>query len=575
MSVKRFVASDMRRALELVRQEMGPEAIILSSRRVKQGVEILTSAQPQPDSASVSSINRGSVGADSAAHTDIPMGSDGAWRDQLAMEDVINRHDALRNSQPALEPSLVAPDYQIPQNQVPQHQAPQNQAPQFSPNTTTPAFRGSASGKTPAELADEIERARVKMMAARKQQEEEGLSIGQMAARQESRANQSYSHYEGMPLETDRYHARSSSQQDSFQSRAYRDDAYEQEQQRYEQQKQQQQNELQQRESQQRESQQHESQQHESQQRDLQQSQLQALQSELADMRLLLEEQLTRMANTPQMATPLHSGLMRRLKHMGLSDRPAEAIVKRVKKHSTIQEAWADTLATLSRFLPAAAGDQVMDGGVFAFVGPTGVGKTTTIAKLAARYVLEHGAENVALITMDTYRIAAHDQLRSLGRILNVQVKVVEDHNDLPAVLRSLKGCPLVLIDTAGFRLGDAQLKEQLKALDAIPELKTLLVMACNSQLQMMKATVHAHQNARLQGCVLTKLDESSSLGEAMSVLLEHKLAVHYTTNGQEIPQDIEVAKGHKLVAKAVALMKTGMGSQASVEEARGSLERY
>lgn len=540
MSVKRFVASDMRRALELVRQEMGPEAIILSSRRVKQGVEILTSAQPQAENvSSVSPINGRFT--DVAAGSDIPMGSDGAWRDQLAMDEVINRHDALRNSQPALESSLSAPEFR---------------AQQFTPNTTTPAFRGSASGKTPAELADEIEQARMKMLAARKQQEQADLPIGQMIGRQHEEAPESYSRN---PSHADRRFyedARSKQQlqshrpQESYESQ--RDYGYERV-----------------RETPQQQSHPQNQQQQE------QQMQLQALQSELADMRLLLEEQLTRMANTPQMSTPLHSGLMRRLKHMGLSDRPAEAVVKRIKKHSTIQEAWADTLATLSRFLPASADDRVMDGGVFAFVGPTGVGKTTTIAKLAARYVLEHGAENVALITTDTYRIAAHDQLRSLGKILNVQVKVVEDHNDLPAVLRSLKGCPLVLIDTAGFRLGDAQLKEQLQALDSIPEIQTLLVMACNSQLQMMKATVHAHQSARLQGCVLTKLDESSSLGEAMSVLLEHKLAVQYTTNGQEIPQDIEVAKGHKLVAKAVALMKTGMGSQASANEAQGAFDRY
>ncbi|WP_439136108.1 flagellar biosynthesis protein FlhF [Pseudomaricurvus sp.] len=560
MSVKRFVASDMRRALELVRQEMGPEAIILSSKRVKQGVEILTSAPSQTEnSASVSPINSHLPNnshlsrTESVQQSDVPMGSDGAWHDQLAMDEVVNSHDALRNSQPAPEPSLVAPEYQ---------------SRQFTPNTTTPAFRGSASGKTPAELAEEIEQARIKMMAAKKQQEQDEMPIGMSGARQSAPAaeNMSYaqsvsheqarsryedhSGYDDRPgygersaydnrsrydsAEADRYRS-DRAHADSYRGDSYNETMHQQDQQR----------------------------------------QLQSLQSELADMRLLLEEQLTRMANTPQMASPLHSGLMRRLKHMGLSDRPAEAVVKRIKKHSTIQEAWADTLATLSRYLPANASDQVMNGGVFAFVGPTGVGKTTTIAKLAARYVLEHGAENVALITTDTYRIAAHDQLRSLGRILNVQVKVVEDHNDLPAVLRSLKGCPLVLIDTAGFRLGDAQLKEQLQALDVIPEVQKFLVMACNSQLQMMKATIHAHQNAKLQGCVLTKLDESSSLGEAMSVLLEHKLAVHYTTNGQEIPQDIEVAKGHKLVSKAVALMKTGMGSQAPAQEAGGSFDAY
>lgn len=504
MSVKRFVAKDMRRALELVRQEMGPDAIILSSRRVPQGVEILTTAQPQTELQAEPPSPARQLNHTIATETaDMPMSSDDAWGDQLMMEDVINQHGALRNS----HPSAAAPAVHS----------------QF-PNNLTPAFQGSASGKTPAQLADEIEQARMRMLAARKQQEMEDLTIVQMAERQTAPATR---YTESAACRDDHAEAPSPRAWQAAAESAPQYSSYEQEQQR----------------------------------------QMQALQSELADMRLLLEEQLTRMANSPQMASPLHSGLMRRLKHMGLSEGPAAGVINQVQKHGTLQEAWTETLATLSRQLRSAPEDRVMQGGMFAFVGPTGVGKTTTIAKLAARYVLEHGAENVALVTTDTYRIAAHDQLRSLGRILNVQVKVVEDHQDLPAVLRSLKGCPLVLIDTAGFRHGDAQLKEQLQALAAIPGIQTLLVMACNSQLQMMKATVHAHQSARLAGCVLTKLDETSSLGEAMSVLLEHKLILHYTTNGQEIPQDIERARGHKLVAKAVVLMKSGMGSRALAQQ--------
>lgn len=516
MSVKRFVAKDMRRALELVRQEMGADAIILSSRRVPQGVEILTTAQPQADlSAPVPSPAHEFNHTLATATADIPMGSDDAWGNQLMMEDVISQHGALRNSHPAESaPAVHSP---------------------FA-NTITPAFQGSASGKTPAQLADEIEQARLKMLAARRQQEREDLTIVQLAERQpvsrrEPRAWQETARTDSATQDRSYDQRRGDEQRRGYeQHNSYDQHSRSEPYSSYEQQ---------------------------------QQSQLQALQSELADMRLLLEEQLTRMANTPAMSSPLHSGLMRRLTQMGLSEGPAAGVIKQVQKRGTIQEAWTETLAALSRQLRTATDDRVMQGGVFAFVGPTGVGKTTTIAKLAARYVLEHGAENVALVTTDTYRIAAHDQLRSLGRILNVQVKVVEDHQDLPAVLRSLKGCPLVLIDTAGFRHGDAQLKEQLQALSATPGIQTLLVMACNSQLQMMKATVHAHQSARLAGCVLTKLDETSSLGEAMSVLLEHKLILHYTTNGQEIPQDIERARGHKLVAKAVALMKSGMGSQA------------
>ena len=125
---------------------------------------------------------------------------------------------------------------------------------------------------------------------------------------------------------------------------------------------------------------------------------------------------------------------------------------------------------------------------------------------------------------------------------------------------------PKALIDSAGFRHGDIQLKEQLAALTVAPQVEPILVLACNSQLQMMKATIHAHQSVQLQGCILTKLDEAASLGEAISVLIEHQLPVCYTTDGQEIPQDIQVAKGHKLVAKAVNLMRSGLGNHGEVD---------
>ncbi len=538
MSVKRFVAADMRRALELVRQEMGPDAIILSSRRVKQGVEILTSLQPQPQSATVAApVDRPVDGVD------VPMSSDGAWRDQNLVDRAIRQNHSLQNGHLNDQPSsipVVAPDQNVASSR--------SFAAQLEAGKRAPT-RGRASGKTQEELAEEMEVARLKMMAAREQKTFEETPLAQLATStpvgrapvddyiDQARRGNTSSAEQGRFGESANHRAEPTEQFRASQQHTQK--TLEQHEERMEKRY--------------------------NRERLEQQQQLHSLQSELADMRLLLEEQLTRMANTPQMSTPLDSGLMRRLKHMGMNDLPAEKVVKSVKNHSTMQEAWADTLAVLSHEIPIGSSDQIMDGGVFAFVGPTGVGKTTTIAKLAARYVLEHGSENVALVTTDTYRIAAHDQLRSLGRILNVQVKVVDDNQDLPAVLRSLKGCPLVLIDSAGFRHGDSQLKEQLQALTAAPQVKPILVMACNSQLQMMKATIHAHQSVQLQGCILTKLDEATTLGEAISVVIEHQLPVGYTTDGQEIPQDIQVAKGHKLVAKAVGLMKSGLGNHSDL----------
>lgn len=288
-------------------------------------------------------------------------------------------------------------------------------------------------------------------------------------------------------------------------------------------------------------------------------AQLNDLQAEIADMRLLLEQQLDRLLG--QQSTPINSPILasvaRRLERLNLPQDVVGKVIGGCTKTKTLADAWPDALANLAHQLPVSGGDIVDKGGVFAFVGPTGVGKTTTIGKLAARYVLQHGADKVAVITTDTYRIAAHDQLRSLARILRVPVRVVDEANPLDAVLRSLRHCSLVLIDTAGFRHGDPHLKAQLKALADQQSVKTFLVMSCNSQAQMLKASVHAYGGARLQGCILTKLDETASIGEALGVAIQNRLPIAYTTDGQDIPKNLEVARAHQLVSKAVALLKS------------------
>lgn len=495
MSVKRFVAADMRRALELVRQEMGPDAIILSSKRVKQGVEILTRCEPT-EQLPQEQVEH----ARGLSTTEIAMDSDSAWRDQAVVKQALETsgHKVVG----------TAPDAELAA-----------QTPARS-SVATSKDRGQASGKTPAELTAEMDAARTRMMAAKEAGRFNETSIATLAER--SQVDDRGSRYTQSTFEPQAERVEVNA--DPF-ADVYSDEL-------------------------------------KAPQVQKSNVQLEALQAELADMRLLLEDQLTRMARTPVMSSPVASGLMRRFHHMGLPTSLCEPLVARVREQSSMQDAWVESLALLSRSLPVSKEDLVMQGGVFAFVGPTGVGKTTTIAKLAARYVLANGAENVTLVTTDTYRIAAHDQLRSLGRILNVQVKVVEDNKDLPAVLRGLKHCPLVLIDTAGFRQGDEQLKEQLAVLESIEQVKTLLVLSSNSQAQLMKASVHAHRSRKLLGCVLTKLDDTASLGEALGVVLEHRLPVAYITDGQDIPQDIELARGHKLAAKAAALLKASSGRQ-------------
>ncbi len=513
MQVKRFVAADMRRALELVRQELGPDAIILSSNRIPEGVELLTTMGSDYELKQLQ--NR--PFADATFAPSEPLLSDG---------DISPR---VLERQPARKVVPVI-------TQIPDH-----------PNV----------GKTGAQLADDIERARLRMIAARKAEESAkefmvgkntvvNAGIPRHAPVQASKPKKGMSAAERYPLvdpvpaaKDQRVTPEAATFRETLlnNTRGARDAKIE---------------ELLTREK-------------------VapvvaaavtnsadQSIQLSELQAEIADMRLLLEQQLDRLTGQQSIASdsPILASIARRLERLSLPKDVVAKVINACTKTKTLGEAWPDALANLAHQLPVSGRDIVDQGGIFAFVGPTGSGKTTTIGKLAARYVLKHGADKVAIITTDTYRIAAHDQLRSLARILRVPVRVVDEANPLDSVLRSLRHCSLVLIDTAGFRHGDPHLKAQLNALADQPQVKTFLVMSSNSQAQMLKASVHAYGAARLQGCILTKLDETANMGEALGVVMQSRLPVAYTTDGQDIPKNLDVARAHQLVAKAVALLK-------------------
>jgi flagellar biosynthesis protein FlhF len=228
------------------------------------------------------------------------------------------------------------------------------------------------------------------------------------------------------------------------------------------------------------------------------------------------------------------------------------------------QRLWTHVLTELSRRIPKDLSDPVAKGGVYAFLGTTGVGKTTTIAKLAARYVMQHGPESIVILTTDTYRIASHNQLRSLAKILGVTVKVVEDLEQLPNHLANYQQYDLVLIDTPGMAYSDPMLKPHLHMLRQCIDVKSTLVLAANSQYQMMKASLHSYRLAGLDYCVLTKLDECVHLGDALGLLFEHDLPLTYTTDGQSVPEDIAVSKPTQLVARAVNMLKS-QGKQKQV----------
>lgn len=198
--------------------------------------------------------------------------------------------------------------------------------------------------------------------------------------------------------------------------------------------------------------------------------------------------------------------------------------------------------------------DLLEQGGVYALVGPTGVGKTTTVAKLAARCALANGPARVALLTTDNYRIGAHEQLRIYGKILGVPVHAVRDVEDLHRTLADFRHKHLVLIDTVGMSQRDIRLAEQIALLRGDGgSVKRLLLLGATAASSTLDDVIRSYQQAGgVDGCILTKLDEASSLGGVLDAVIRHRLEVHCVTNGQRVPEDLFPANALYLVDRAL-----------------------
>ncbi|WP_035061801.1 flagellar biosynthesis protein FlhF [Andreprevotia chitinilytica] len=205
--------------------------------------------------------------------------------------------------------------------------------------------------------------------------------------------------------------------------------------------------------------------------------------------------------------------------------------------------------AALAHNLPATTTgeDLINRGGTFALIGPTGVGKTTTVAKLAARCALMYGPESVALLTTDSYRIGAHDQLRIYGRIIGVPVHEVKDNTDLELTLADLADRHLILIDTVGMGQRDSRVGEQLRLFEH-EHIQTLLLLAANAAPATLDDVARRYQNHQLAGCIVTKLDEAMNLGGCLDVAIRHKLKLQFVTNGQRVPEDLHGARVDYLI---------------------------
>jgi flagellar biosynthesis protein FlhF len=290
-------------------------------------------------------------------------------------------------------------------------------------------------------------------------------------------------------------------------------------------------------------------------------SMAQEMMREIRSLRGMLEGQLAGLAwGELQRSNPVKVEILRHMLAAGFSPGLSRQLLEKLPPGGDFKRGITWVKAALTHNLRAvAAGQDIIErGGVYALVGPTGVGKTTTVAKLAARCRLQHGANKLALLTTDSYRIGAHEQLKIYGKILGVPVYAVKDEADLQFTLADLQNKHLVLIDTVGMSQRDRRLTEQVALLaGAGRSVRRLLLVSANAQASTLEDVVRAYRGADLEGCILTKIDEAISMGGALDVIVRHQLTVHYITNGQRVPEDLHLANATYLVDRALRPAET------------------
>ncbi|GKT17198.1 flagellar biosynthesis protein FlhF [Acidovorax sp. SUPP2522] len=280
----------------------------------------------------------------------------------------------------------------------------------------------------------------------------------------------------------------------------------------------------------------------------------QNLMSELQSMKDLIEDRFNTLAWLGQARqNPIQSNLMLKLIRAGYSPSLARAVLERLPEELGAGDAVRWLMEVLERNLKTDAHARPLyeEGGIYAMVGSTGVGKTTTTAKLAALCARIHGPGSVGLITLDTYRVGAHEQLRTYGRMLGVVAHLAHDRAALQDLLGLLGGKKMVLIDTTGVAPRDPRKRDMLDVLD-LPNVNRLLVLNAGCHGDTLDDVLSAFKTAGSQQAILSKVDEAVKLGPSIDALIRHQMVLRGVTNGQRVPEDWEAADAHKLISTSM-----------------------
>lgn len=265
--------------------------------------------------------------------------------------------------------------------------------------------------------------------------------------------------------------------------------------------------------------------------------------TELRDMKQSFQSQLNAISWESAQNQSLNARqLAQRMLQAGFTQDLAKRVLKKLPADLALEDAiiWSRNL--LSKNIQCIENEaEILDSkGIYALLGPTGVGKTTTVAKIASRFALQHGKANVALISTDTYRIGGNEQLHIYAKILGVEMLTAKDGVELDTALEKLSKKKLVLIDMAGLSHKDKMVEKQLEMLSSTKsKIKKVLCLNANNTTESLNAVTQAYSGRGIEGCIITKVDESISLGGILNAVMQNKMRVIYITNGQRVPEDI------------------------------------
>lgn len=287
---------------------------------------------------------------------------------------------------------------------------------------------------------------------------------------------------------------------------------------------------------------------------------LSAMRTEISSVRDLLESQVSGLIwKDGAKRSPMRAQVLRNLARLGIAPDVANIVVDRLEPVKDVKQVWRAILGEVARLLPVGESNLISDGGTVALIGPTGVGKTTTIAKIATRYAMANGSDEIALVCADAYRIGAKEHLTAFGHIIGVKVHAASTSEELSTLLDRLQSKKLILIDTEGMSQRDRDLSSRLAAYGSnANRVKFYLTLSAAGQEAALDETVQKFNQVPLEGAVVSKIDESGQLGCVISTLIRHDLPALWLSDGQRIPDDLYSAARKRLwlVTQSVACMQ-------------------